>query len=145
MDLTHKQPSLIDDVFLPQQLKSAQIVDQYDYLKRFYNAGNTYILLNNVSVFGPFPEPELPWDISKSQKIAIYNPDVAKVLNWIMTRIVINLVNMDYKTLDVLIRIATGMLNKCDIPHEVKIMFHDNMVENLRAEHNRILLSELPF
>ena len=62
-----------------------------------------------------------------------------------MTRIVINLSSIDYRTLHVLIRIATGMLNKCDIPKEYQIMFHDNMVKNLEDTYNEIVLSSLPF
>jgi hypothetical protein len=107
--------------------------------------GSDFILLNNTSVFGPFPVPSVVYDISEEQKLAIYNPEVTKVLNWVNSRIVINLSYLDYKTLDVLVRIATGMLNKLDIPSETKILFHNNMVGNLRREHSEIMNSQLPF
>lgn len=141
----HNQIRLIDNSFVPQKLQDKTLSEKYEYLRRIYKLGSTHILLNNISVFGPYPQPNVPWDISEVEKIAIYNPEVAKVLTWIKTKIIINLGVLDYKTLDVLIRIATGMLNKCDIPKEVQIMFHDNMVENLTTEHADILLSELPF
>ena len=141
----YKHVSLIDECFIPLNLKDETTAKKYSYFSNLYNSGAKYILLNNIKVFGPFSKANLPWDISETQKIAIYNPEVTKVLNWIKTRIVINLSNMDYKTLDVLIRIATGMLNKCSIPKEVQILFHDNMVRNLQKEYYAIISSDLPF
>lgn len=136
---------LINETHIPRQRKHDCLADKYEYLKQKYNEGHHYILQNNVNVFAPFPESDVPWDISEVNKIATYNPEVTKVLSWIKTRIIINLVCIDYKTLDVLIRIATGMLNKCDIPKDVKIMFHEHMIKNLREEHKNIMLSTLPF
>ena len=141
----HSQLHLIDDAFLPPHMKEENIAKKYEYLRELYFNGNTHILLNNVSVFGPFPRPEVPWDISEAQKIATYDPEVTKVLTWIKTKIIINLSRIDYKTMGVLVRIATGMLNKCNIPKCVQIMFHDNMVENLRKEHDAIVVADLPF
>ena len=136
---------LIDTMFLSQSVRKQPLSAQYKSLKDLYDSGATYILQNNVSVFGPFPCAIVPWDISEAQKIAIYNSEVTKVLNWINSKIVINIASIDYKTLDVLIRIATGMLNKCNIPKKIQIMFHDNMVRNLQAEYTNIILSDLPF
>jgi hypothetical protein len=136
---------LIDDAFLPPHMKEENIAKKYEYLRELYFNGNTYILLNNVSVFGPFPRPEVPWDISEAQKIATYDPEVTKVLTWIKTKIIINLSRIDYRTMWVLVRIATGMLNKCNIPKCIQIMFHDNMVENLRKEYGEIIMADLPF
>lgn len=121
------------------------LIDKYNHVKKMYQCGHTYVILNNTNVFGPYPKPKVSWDISEAQKVVIYNQEVAKVLTWVMTRIVINLSNIDYRTLHVLIRIATGMLNKCDIPKEYQIMFHDNMVRNLENTYNEIVLSSLPF
>lgn len=121
------------------------LFEQCLQLKKMFNEGHKYVILNNVNVFGPFPEPEVPWNISEAEKIAIYNPEVTKVLRWVMRNMVINLPDLRYKTLDVLIRIATGMLNKCNIPNEIKILFHDNMVKNLHSVSAQIMLSELPF
>lgn len=143
MDLTNKHPTLIDEFFVPD--KNESLRDKYVSLKRLYDNGAKFILMNNTSVFGPFPKPEKAWDISELEKYAIYNPEVTKVLSWIKTRIVINLGCIEYKTLDVLIRIATGMLNKCNIPKEIQMTFHDNMVKNLVEEYNNCVLSTLPF
>lgn len=141
----HSQLNLIDNIFIPQHMREKNIAEKYEYLRKLYLSGNTNILLNNVSVFAPFPRPEVPWDISEAQKIAIYDPEVTKVLTWIKTKIVINLSRIDYKTMGVLVRIATGMLNKCNIPKCVQIMFHDNMVKNLREEHDAVIMADLPF
>lgn len=136
---------LIDEWHLPEELKKSTIMDKYVWFKEVYKTGCTHILLNNTKVFGPYPPAQKPWDISEAEKVAIYNQEVAKVLAWVNTRILINLSCINYKTLHVLMRVATGMLNNCNIPKELSIMFHDNMVENLTREHTRCVLSELPF
>lgn len=136
---------LISELHIPKSRRHFCLADKYEYLNQMYKSGHHHILYNNISVFGPFPAPDVPWTISEVEKIAIYNTEVAQLLTWIKTKIIINLCHIDHKTLDVLIRIATGMLNKCDIPKDVKIMFHEHMVKNLRAEHNNIMLSTLPF
>lgn len=139
------QMQLIDDFFLPSELKEKTTEEKYTYLRKKYNSGSRYILLNNSKVFGPYPKPDVPWDISEAQKIATYNSEVTKVLSWVNVNVVIKLDIIDYKTMGVLIRIATGMLNKCNIPKEIQIMFHDNMVKNLQTEYNNVILSTLPF
>lgn len=136
---------LIDEWHLPEELKKSTIMDKYIWFKEVYKTGCTNILLNNTKVFGPYPPAQKPWDISEAEKVAIYNQEVAKVLAWVNTRILINLSCINYKTLHVLMRVVTGMLNNCNIPKELSIMFHDNMVENLTREHTRCVLSELPF
>ena len=132
------------DFFIPTEVKSLSLKEQYDYIAQ-YHKEHPDIPLDTADIFGPFPEPYVPWDISEEEKVVIYNKNVNEVLKWITYNIVVNLSIINYKTLDVLIRIATGMLNKCDIPKELQIMFHDNMVENLRTEHRNTLTSELPF
>lgn len=140
-----KQIRLISSAHLPPFMEDCSTRQKYKYLQAAYDAGGKYIMLNNVRVFGPFPKPSVPWDISVAEKIAIYDPEVKNVINWVNTKIVINLASLDIETVLVLIRIATCMLNKCNIPKCMQIMFHDNMAENLRAEHALIVTSELPF
>lgn len=141
----HNQLSLIDDFFLSPEVRNSTTLDKYEYLNNLYRQGHTYILLNNIRVFGPYPRPNVPWDISEAQKVATYDPEVTKVLSWVNANIIINLARIDLKTMGVLIRIATGMLNKCNIPKGLQITFHDNMVENLRVEHAEVIMSGLPF
>lgn len=132
------------DFFIPSEIKSKCLKEQYEYIAQ-YHQEHPNIPLDSTDVFGPYPLPIVPWDISEAEKVVIYNKEVHKVLNWVTVKIILNLSRLDYKTLDVLIRIATGMLNKCNIQKELQISFHDNMVENLKTEHNKIILSELPF
>ena len=141
----HKQINLIDPRHIPHNLQDVSTAEKYEYLEQLYKSGKTHILLNNIRIFGPYPRSEVPWDISEAEKIVIYNKDVANVNKWLKNEIFSKSALSNYKTLDVLMRIATGMLNKCNIPKELQIMFHDNMVKNLRSEHNLIMISGLPF
>ena len=141
----NKQLNLINSIFLPIDMQDKTIIEQYAYLQKMYNSGKHYILLNNTNIFGPYPQPDVPWDISEAQKIVIYQQDVAKTNKWLLNEIFNKSALFDYRTLSVLIRIATGMLNKCNIPKELQIMYHDNMVKNLKDEYDRIVMSGLPF
>ena len=141
----HKQINLVDSQHIPQDLQNMSTAKKYEYLEQLYKSGKTHILLNNIRIFGPYPRSEVPWDISEAEKVVIYNKDVAKVNMWLKNEIFNKSALFNYKTLDVLIRIATGMLNKCDIPKELQIMFHDNMIENLKSEYSIIATSDLPF
>lgn len=145
MSSMHSQLRLIDSFFLPKGYENKTTAEKYNYLKKKYDSGGYYILLHNRRVFGPYLKPEVPWDISEAEKIATHDPEVTAVLKWVNTNIVIRLGVIDYKTKDVLIRIATGMLNKCNIPKSMQIMFHDNMVKNLEQEHSDVMCSGLPF
>ena len=114
---------------------------QYEYL--FEHQGIYWYHFRDV--FGPFPQPIAVWDISEEEKLFLTNRDLENVLIWINKNIIVRLSKIDETTLGVLIRIATGMLNKVDIPKELSITLHNNMVENLKEEHKNMLLSQLPF
>jgi len=135
---------LIFDCFLPKQ--ELPVYKQYSFLKRRYDRGDTFIILNNTRVFEPFPEPEVSYDISELQKKVIYDKDLSALNRWIMTRIVINLGHLDYKTRGVLTRIATGMLNKIPvISKDEKNLLWTNMIHNIQKESDAVLYSQLPF
>lgn len=136
---------LIDEFYLPNALKKERIYKQYDFLKNFYENGHKYILLNNTRVFAPFPKPTVCYEISDLEKMVIYDQDLSTLNKWILSRIVINLGTLDYRTIGVLTRIATGMLNKLDISRESKNILWLNMVKNIKKDHNDIMLSQLPF
>ena len=143
MDSINKQIWLIDPIHIRKQ--GLNIVEQYEYLQQMYKEDNQYFLLNNTRLFGPYPQPNVPWDISEEQKIVTYQHDVAHTNKWLLNEIFDKSALFNYKTLDVLMRIATGMLNKCSISKNLQIMFHDNMVKNLKTEYNNIVMSGLPF
>ena len=141
MDLIHNSKI---DFFIPTEIKSKNLREQYEYIAKFHQRYPN-IPLDSTAVFGPYPQPLSPWDISEEEKIVIYNKEVHTVLNWVTTKIILNLSRLDYKTLGVLIRIATGMLNKCNISKNIQIQLQMNMVENLKKESVKITLSDLPF
>lgn len=57
--------------------------------------------------------------------------DVHDVLWWICKNIICQLNIDNHVTRDVKIRIATGMLNKTNIPHNINVYYHDNMIRNI--------------
>lgn len=75
----------------------------------------------------------------------ISHPDVEAVFIWTYENIILKLNSLTYITLDVLIRISTGMLNKCCIEKDLKIQFHDQIVRKIREDFCAEMLKELPF
>lgn len=71
--------------------------------------------------------------------------DVVNLLGWIHENIVFELEYLTYITLDVLIRIATGLLNKCEIDDDTKIELHYIIVSQLRARKSYLISKDLPF
>ena len=64
---------------------------------------------------------------------------------WICKNIILQLDLLNHITLGVLIRIATGMLNKIDIPKGNKLILHEHMVKNIQNEYFKIITESLPF
>lgn len=128
--------------FYPDSIE--KLGDKYNFLYNLYKQGNDWIILNTRSCFGPFPSPEVPWDISDTEKLCL-RKDVSKVIKWINSNIIIKLPELNYITIGVLLRIATSMLNKCDIPKEANIIFHDNLVANVQKEYIELINEQLPF
>lgn len=75
----------------------------------------------------------------------ISHPDVDELFLWIYENIILKLNSLTYITLDVLIRISTGMLNKCCIEKDLKIQIHDQVVRKIREDFCAEMLKELPF
>ena len=73
------------------------------------------------------------------------NEDFTEVLAWVHEKIVFNIEDMTYITLDVLIRILTGLLNKCNIEMNTKIELHDIIVSQLRNRKFYLVDKDLPF
>lgn len=75
--------------------------------------------------------------------------DVRNVVNWINKNIVLNLDKYLYfpgiRTLNVMLRIATGMINKLDIEKDVRILMHDSMISNIQKEFALLEVELLPF
>ena len=71
--------------------------------------------------------------------------DLSNVCDWIEVNIYGNLEFIDYRTLDVLIRISTGMLYKCNISKQDASMLHYNLVINAKNAHFELSSKDLPF
>lgn len=74
-----------------------------------------------------------------------YAPEMNKWIKWVNSRIVLQLGHADYRTIDVLLRVATGMLFKLNYPSSFKIKVHSELVARIKAEMYRIALDGLPF
>ena len=125
--------------------KEAPLDEKYMLLRKRYENGETHIISCERAVFGPFPKPSVPWDISELEKKVVYNPELRKLRIWIYKKIVLQLDLLNHDTIGVLIRIATGMLNKIDIPKGDKLILHEHMVKNIQNEHFKIITECLPF
>jgi hypothetical protein len=68
-----------------------------------------------------------------------------KLVEWVNYNIVRTIDIDNLKTINVKLRIATGMLNKIDLDQISKIEIHSNLTRNIHTEYYAILESELPF
>ena len=130
--------------FLPTDVKSKSLDEQYDYILKFSQTHKSVSLVSSqpVGLFGPFVGPLWVFNECDFEDMG---PELQKVNEWVTNNILVNLSRTSDKTLDVLIRIATGMMNKCNIRKEYLVYLQSNMVENLWEERKRIVLSQLPF
>lgn len=117
---------------LLQYAEGMSIAEQYNWLLRVYSQDQ--FMLDDTSVFGV--------------ELRCMSKDVRKFVHWVNLKIVLKLGLHEYessKTYNVLLRIATGMLNKLDLPNNVKLIMHDNMTRNIHKELDNIIMETLPF
>ena len=130
--------------FLPTDVKSKSLEEQYDYILKFSQTHKNVSLVSSqpVGLFGPF---EWPLWVFNECDFEDMDPELQKVNRWVTNNILVCLSKISDKTLYVLTRKATGMLDKCNIRKEYIIYLQLNMVKNLWEERKRIDLSQLPF
>lgn len=117
---------------LLQYAKGMSIAEQYNWLLRVYSQDQ--FMLDDTSVFGV--------------ELRCMSKDVRKFVHWVNLKIVLKLGRYEYessKTYNVLLRIATGMLNKLDLPDNIKLIMHNNMTRNIHKELDNIVMETLPF
>lgn len=117
---------------LLQYAEGMSIAEQYNWLLRVYSQDQ--FMLDDTSVFGV--------------ELRCMSKDVRKFVHWVNLKIVLKLGRYEYessKTYDVLLRIATGMLNKLDLPSNIKLIMHNNMTRNIHKELDSIVMETLPF
>ena len=86
------------------------------------------------------------WELSEQNYLTqIWNTDIIKAVEWANRNIIFNLGLYNYHTIEVMIRIFTGMLYKCNVNKEILIKIHDNFVKNVKEEHYKLINETLPF
>lgn len=73
------------------------------------------------------------------------NRELKDVILWVNKKILKEIKDISLATLDVRLRIATGMLNKVEIKPIMSIIIHDNFVNNLRTLYFDLKMENLPF
>lgn len=81
------------------------------------------------------------------EPLYMLKPKAIYVLRWINRKILFPLPHLDYRTVDVRIRIATGMLNKLEgiIPKDVLIAYHMRLTTRVREIRRELWTEDLPF
>jgi hypothetical protein len=125
------------------KLVNMKPTEVYDELRSIYNQGAEY-LLNNVEMFAQHDEAE----DDVIYEICI-NPDLRSIVRWVNKKIVLQLGIIDYRTIGVRLRIATGMINKLvhenRLPEKTGMLIHFSLVSNLNREISAINTQDLPF
>ena len=125
------------------KLVNMKPTEVYDKLRSIHNQGAEY-LLDNVEMFAQHDETE----DDVIYEICI-NPDLRRIVKWVNKKLVLQLGIIDYRTIGVRLRIATGMINK--LVHEKKLsektgmLIHFSLVSNLNREISAINTQDLPF
>ena len=108
-----------------------------EIMKAYANSGN--VLFDYALFTGIF----------KDEPLYILRPKAIPFLNWVNKNILCCITKDDSITVNVKLRIATGMLNKLEeqqiIPRDVCIVYHMRMVETVKSIHSEIMLEDLPF
>lgn len=102
-----------------------------------YDAENKKTKAPVFRCFLPFKKNDLKWYLK--------HEDVVEVCWWIDVNIIECIPVLTYITIDVLVRISTGMLNKCNIDKETNIIMHDALVNNIHKLYKEQINKDLPF
>lgn len=131
-------------IFNSYYLKDAiTLAEKYNLAYNIYADGNKWIIQNLIKAFEPI-EKDTYFELNKLHHKCIYNKEVRNFIHWVNEKIVLRLGHLNLTTINVLLRIATGMLNKIDILTPIeKIILHLNMTRNIKEEY--FLIQELPF
>lgn len=117
----------------------------YNQLRIAYNQGAKGIV-ENARILSSGTADEFDYDILYE---VWRKPRVHDILVWINKKIVLELGQLDYRAIDVRIRIATNMLNKLEregyISKNFNIDVHDRFIMNVRREISAINTEDLPF
>ena len=125
-----------------EEIKPSKI---YDQLRNAYNQGAIGIL-ENARLVSLGTADECDYDI-------IYeiwrNSRLHDIIVWINKKITLEIGKLDYRAIDVRLRIATNMLNKLVnegfLSRDLNMRIHYMLVTNVRQEMSAINVEDLPF
>lgn len=120
-----------------QETKPSEI---YNQLRIAYNQGVKGIL-DCTRIFIPYYEQEecdILYEIWR-------NPALRAIVRWINQKIVLELGVAKYQTINVRLRIATGMINNLNLSKNLAINIHSHLVKNIQREMGLINTEDLPF
>lgn len=125
---------LIPSYIEKQLYKPGALSDVYKFVHKTMNQ-NRYSIAECQACIEPFPREQ-----------SLVNKDIRRWLKWVNYNIVIQLGEVDFTTLGVKLRIATGMLNRIESLTDLeKIQIHSNLTRNVNEEFYRIFDENLPF
>jgi len=116
----------------------------YDRLRIAYNQGVEGILDNTriISVGNDDDDYDIICESFRNEDFKVW-------IKWVNKKITLELGKLDYRAIDVRLRIATNMLNKIvwNYPCFKKIAFkvHFNLIDNVKREISAIYTEDLPF
>ena len=110
----------------------------YNRLRNIYNQGVKGILTNTRMFLGTADECDILYKIWQI-------PELQKVCEWAMKKIVLELGKATYETIDVRMRIFSNMLDKIPISSSLRIQLQTTFVQNVRREMSNINVENLPF
>ena len=116
----------------------------YEMLRYTYSLGGVGILNNTrmVSVGNDDDDYDI---ICESFR----NEDFKAWIQWVNKKITLELGKLDYRAIDVRIRIFTSTLNKLVddwyVPDDIAKKIHHNLTSNIRQEMSEINTEDLPF
>ena len=113
----------------------------YAALRIAYNQGSVGVAYT-TRMIAPISDDEDNYD-------AIYevwrNKELREWLRWVNENITLQIGIANYKTLGVLLRIATSKLDKMDLPFRIGATIHYYLCNNVWNEHRLITNQDLPF
>lgn len=119
---------------LLRYVENEDVRKQYEFIERNWE-NDRFCIQTSCEVIQPFPK-----------EVCLINKELNNWLIWVNKNITLHLASDTYRTTDVKLRIATGMLNKITSVDDIKkMLIHDNLTMNVNSEMNKIALSDLPF
>ena len=113
----------------------------YAALRIAYNQGSVGVAYT-TRMIAPISDDEDNYDIIEE---VWRNKDFQKWLKWVNENITLQIGVATYKTITVLLRKATCMLDKIDLPFTIGLKTHYYLCNNVWNEHHNLINQDLPF